>query len=60
MQLETGQSQAARHTTHTVRRIRSGVPFTQYDTLPHHQINIRNLISECFKNVTLARNIVAP
>jgi len=27
---------------------------------PQHQINIRKLISECFLNVTLARNSVAP
>ena len=25
-----------------VRHTRSGVPFTQYDMLPQHQINIRN------------------
>jgi len=39
MQLE---SQAAYHTTHTVRRKLGGVPFTQYDMVPQHQINIRN------------------
>jgi len=35
-------SQAAHHTTHIVRRTLSGVPFTQYDMLPQHQIKIRN------------------
>jgi len=30
------------HVTHTVRRTLSGVPFTQYDMLPQHQINVRN------------------
>ena len=28
--------------THIVRRTLSGVPLTQYDMLPQHQINIRN------------------
>jgi len=28
--------------------------------LPQHQVNIRKLISEAFKNVILARNSVAP
>ena len=36
------QSEAAYHRTHIVRRTLSGVPFTQYDMLPQHQINIRN------------------
>jgi hypothetical protein len=36
------KSQAAYHTTHIVRRTLSGVPSTQYDMLPQHQINIRN------------------
>ena len=34
--------------THSQTHTLSGVPFTQYDMLPQHQINIRKLISECF------------
>jgi len=48
-----------RHTP-TVRHILSSVLLTQYDMLPQHPVNIRKLISECFKNVNLARNSVAP
>jgi len=32
----------AHHKTHIVRHTLSGVPFTQYDMLPQHQINTRN------------------
>ena len=59
MQLQT-ESQAAYHTTHIVRRTLSSVPFAQYDMLPQHQINIRNYSVNVSKNVTLARNSVAP
>jgi len=33
---------------------------TQHDMLPQLPINIKELISECFYNVTLARSNVAP
>ena len=36
-----------RHTP-TVRCVLSSIRLTQYDMLPHHQVNIRKLISECF------------
>jgi hypothetical protein len=44
----------------TVRLILSTVRLIQYDMLPQHQVNVRKLISQRFKNVTLARNSVAP